>query len=271
MRGTFWPLISEEPGIEVKEMPIQQCFLDPSKESELWPKCQGVLCHKHFLNQLPQESLVCIFDEVDRECFTNSPELGRNFCGFTALFCEPKFRPNVRGWPPEVLKCVWDGSKYLCDVAIYLRSRTCQSQTGTVITFAHELQHFMQHGNSRKVWLANRHLQCIYRRCQQRVPPWHFPHEYEALLVSKQLAVAEDVLSPGEARDYAEQEREREQVERVGDLRKWEFFRDLSVQEEFDLLERTRIEVKKCRDYLEAYFPAHNSDAPDYSKDEWWK
>lgn len=250
-------------------MSIQPCFLDPSKKSVLWPKCQSVICHKHFRRNLPQKLLVCIFDNEERSYFTNPQRLGENYCGFTTTVCEPKFNIDVPNWPPEIRQCVSDGSKYHCDVTIYLRNRTCQSQTGTVITFAHEMQHFMQYGNSRKIWLANRNLKCIYRRCQQRVPQWHFPYEYEALLVSKQ--VAEDILSPGEVRDYAVQEREREQIERVGDLKKWEFFLDLDVREQFDLLERTKIEVKKCRDYLEAYFPVHNNDDPYYSNDEWWK
>jgi hypothetical protein len=250
-------------------MPIQQCFLDPSKESELWPKCQSVLNHEHFRYKLPQKSLACIFDNEERSYFTNPQRLGKNFCGFTTQVCEPKFSTDMPNWPPEILRCVSDGSKYFCDVTVYLRNRTCQSQTGTVITFAHELQHFTQYGNSRKAWLANRHLQRIYRLCQQRVPPWHFPYEYEALLVSKQ--VAEEVLSPGEVRDYTEQECEHEQIERVEDLKKWEFFLRLDVREEYDLLEKTKIEVRKCRDYLEEYCQTDNSDAPDYSKDEWWK
>jgi hypothetical protein len=227
-----------------------------------------VLCHEHFRRKLPQKSLVCIFDNEERSKFTNTPSLGKNFRGFTIPICEPKFQTEVRSWPPDILKCVLDGNKFLCDITIYLRNQTCESQTGTVITFAHEVQHFTQYGGHRKVWLANRHLK-DGRLFQGRLPPWHFPDEYEALLVSKR--VAETVIGRDEIRVYAEQERDRELVECKGDLKKWEFFLCLDVDEEFDLLKRTTSLVNERREYLGEYFPACSSDDPDYSKEEWWR
>jgi hypothetical protein len=234
---------------------IQPCFLDPSRKSVLWPQCENVLSHEHFQN-LPQRSLICIFDNEERQAFVNEPSLGENFCGFT--------KPGLRGvasWPPDILRCVWDDKKALCDDAIYLRSRTCKSQIGTVITFAHEMQHFMQYGNHRKVWQANHDLRACVKG---RFPQWHFPHEREALLVSRQ--VAEAVLCPLEVQRYAEQEREREQVERPGDLRKWEFLLSLNVREKFDFLEETKTLVNEHRECLKQHFPYR-----DYSKEKWWE
>lgn len=249
-------------------MSVQAYFLDTSREPVLWPKCQTVLRHEHFAQRLPQKTLACVFDSEERSEFTRIPSLGKNFRGFTIAIREPKFQAEVRSWPPDVSKCVWDGTKFLCDVVIYLRNRTCESQVGTVITFAHELQHFTQYGVQYKVWSANRHLK-DRRMFQGRLPPWHFPDEYDARLVSKQMAYA--VFGPDEVRAHAELERDQEQTERGGDLKEWEFFLRLDIREEFDFLERTRSLVNESRERLEQYFPPCSSEDPDYSKREWWK
>jgi len=244
---------------------IELIFRDHSKKAELEPVCEEVL--KHF--QIPQQKLIAIFDDKERSEFISSRYLGENFCGFFNAI--RRFGRDFVDWPPDILKHVWDYKVYgkqdwRCDVVIYLRNRTCESPTGTAITFAHELQHFMQYENSRKVWWANRHLQDS-RLVQGRLPPWHIPTEYEALLVSKQ--VTEKVLGPDNVRDYAEQAKDREQIECEGDPKKWEFFLRLDVCEEFDLQKRTTSLINECRESLQKYFPACKRDDPDYSKDDW--
>ena len=41
------------------------------------------------------------------------------------------------------------------DELIYLHGSTCASEVGLTMTFAHELQHFVQHGNMLTLWAAN--------------------------------------------------------------------------------------------------------------------
>jgi len=112
-------------------------FRDGSKKVELEPLCNKVL--EHF--EPPEQRLIAIFDDEERQEFiVHTPSLGGEFCGF--------FRANLCGMRPcplDILDHLWSNQdqKWRCDVFIYLRSRTCQSPTGTAITFAHELQHFM--------------------------------------------------------------------------------------------------------------------------------
>ena len=249
-------------------MSILPRFLDPRKEFELWPKCQSVLRDEHFRQHLLQNSVACLFDGEERREFVERD--GENYCGFFCPVCEPNAQPEVKEkWPPDILKYVWDGNRFLCDAAVYLRNRTCQSPTGVVITFAHEMQHLTQYGKSRKVWLAIRDLKRVFRQFGQgRLPPWHFPDEYEALLVSRQ--VAERVLDPVTVREFAEQERELERAQQEGDLKKWEFFLCLDVREDFDLLQATIPLVDKDRENLRMIFSA-DDDGPDYTKERWWE
>jgi hypothetical protein len=120
------------------------------------------------------------------------------------------------------LKHIWgnngnDKQDWLCDVVIYLRNRTCESPTGTAITFAHELQHFMQYGSNHEAYQSGHDLQSRFREDGRSAFPWDFPHEREAQIVSKK--VAEVVLGKDEVRRYAEQ-----QIELKRDPLKWEFF-----------------------------------------------
>jgi hypothetical protein len=242
--GNIFP-ISWKSGVEAKEMSIQKCFLDPSKESELWPKCQSVICHEHFRLHLPQQSLICIFDLEERSEFIYCPWIGANYCGFTQVTSEPG--PPGLQWPEDLIEIVWNNQGPRFDVVIYLRRRTCEFPVGTLITFAHELQHSMQRGFSRKVMYANSHLQDLSWRLGEELPTWRFPHEYEAQLASKR--VAESILGKDEVQRYAQQ-----QIELNSDPGKWEFFLSLDVLEPLNLLQRTIPWVHERREALKKEF-----------------
>lgn len=254
-----FPRSDREHGFEAKEMSIQPCFLDPSKEPELWPQCQSVFRHEHFRLHLPQQSLVCIFDDEERQEFICCPWLGENYCGFTHVTSEPG--PPGLQWSDELIEQVLDDQGWRCDVVIYLRRRTCESPVGTVITFAHELQHFVQYGFDRKVWYANKHLHDFSCRHGEELPTWSFPDEYEAQLASK--CVAESILGKDKVQGYAQQ-----QIELNRDPGKWEFFRNL---EPLDLLQRTIPWVQERREVLKKEFPMSDDRMPDYSKEKWWE
>jgi hypothetical protein len=192
---------------------IELIFRGECKRAELEPLCKEVL--KHF--QLPKQRLIAIFDDKERDEFTSSPLLGETFCGFFRAV--RRFSCGPVRWPPEIMEHVWDKQDWRCDVVIYLRSRTCQSPTGTAITFAHELQHFMQYGLRNKAWQASHDIQRIFEESGRRSFPWDFPHEFEAQVVSRKVAESEDVRGKDEVRRYAEQ-----QIELERDRRKWEFF-----------------------------------------------
>ncbi|MGA2352064.1 MAG: hypothetical protein ABSF70_16635 [Terracidiphilus sp.] len=233
-------------------------FRDLSKQSELEPLCRMVL--DKF--QLPQRSLICIFDEDERPEFTRY--FGEGFCGFFA----PVRQFGLRGlqWPQKILNHVWIsdgwGHSFGCDAVIYLRYRTCASPIGAVITFAHELQHFMQYGFSYRAWRAVGRVKEVY--AGEPLAPWRFPCEYEAQLVSKR--VANEIPGVDVVMSYAEQKTQEE-----NDPEKWRFFKGLDPEEPFDLLERTKPLVNKYREILMEKFPARNNDEPDFTKDNWWE
>jgi hypothetical protein len=243
-------------------MTVQPHFLDPSKKKELWPKCEKVLQLENF-DKLPQYSAVCLFDNVDdRQAFLGSYALGKEFCGFFRALREPLSRNEY--WPRDILQHIRDDTGQLYDVVIYLRQRTCQSEVGTVITFAHELQHFMQYGFSRKVWSANHCIKDLPEIWRKKLPPWSLPYEYEAQLVSKRSA--ERVFDKKMVELFAKQRKEAK-----SDPKKWEFFLGLNVQESFNLLQRTIELVDENREALLERFPAKINIGIDFAKERWWE
>jgi hypothetical protein len=195
--------------------------------------------------------------------------MGENFCGFFAPV--HKFMWPEHEWPLEIWNNLWkcDESdlvpdELICDVMIYLRRRTCDSPIGTVITLAHELQHFVQYGFSNKVWRAIGDVRNLFVENGGSAFPWDFPDEHEAQLVSKR--VAEEVFGGDVIRGYAEK-----QIHEMNHPEKWKFFLGLDSKESFDLLEQTKPWVNEYRDVLKERFPPDNDDDPDFTKENWWE
>jgi hypothetical protein len=234
-------------------MGYELIFLDAAKKTELEPLCEQVL--KRF--ELPQQELIAIFDDEERQELTLfTPSLGKEFCGF--------FRANLYGMRPFPQKIkddyLWKDGKWRCDVFIYLRSRTCQSPTGAAITFAHELQHFMQYGFSRKVWQANHDLQQIIEGF-----PWYFPDERDALTVSR--SKIEEICGKDRVRGYAEQ-----QIGLKRHPEKWGFFLGSETEKPFDFLQATILLVNEYKEALKNKFPvSERRPDPDYTKERWWE
>jgi len=236
---------------------IEMIFRDDSRQPELEPLCRKVL--EKF--QLPQRSLICIFDDVDyRQAYNGSPDLGNEYRGFLRPLRE-QGSSNVF-WPRDIVRLLKNDRGILYDAMIYLRQRTCQSQVGVVITFTHELQHFMQYGFSYKVWRAVGSVKKVY--AGEPLAPWCLPCENEAQLVSKQIAC--EVLGHEMVLSYAEQ-----QIENGNDPEKWRFFKKMDLEESFDLLEQTKPWVNTYREALKVRFPADSSEEPDFTKDNWWE
>src|SRR5262249_40987696 len=92
------------------------------------------------------------------------------------------------------------------DNMIYVRNTTCADVTGFTTTFAHELQHFRQHGFAKKVSDAN--LILYYNICDfdRYTPhsPIDIPCEREANIVSKR--VAEIVCGVSAVKTFADEQ-----------------------------------------------------------------
>jgi len=228
-----------------------------SNETELEPLCLKALgCFR-----LPQLSLICIFDNVERPEFTRC--FGEGWYGF---FFPTRFPTLDAGFslPSDIIQRLRDSQDKKYDILIYLTHRVCQSTTGTVITLAHELQHFMQFGFSYKVWTTNSAIRQIRTEVDSNSLPWSLPAEYEAVLASRK--VSEAVLGKDTVICYAEQQKEAAQHKNEwSESEKWSFFLGLDPLESFDLLEQTKSWVNEYKDTLKERFPA------DFIKNNWWE
>lgn len=240
-------------------------FFDEERKIALEPLCSKVI--ERF--ELPNYSVACIFDDREREAFSNAPEFGEYLCGF--------FRPvrafgtGSMNWPQEILEIlrrvdqpfVYGKDYWLFDTVIYVRRRICQSEVGAMITFAHELTHLIQYGFHRKIRLAEKRVFCgVYDG--PPMAPWLLPTEHDAQLNSKRVA---DVILGGDRIEaYAA-----EQIEQEFDPEKWRFFLELDIQESFDLTREVDNWVRKYKAALIERFPAASSEEPDFTRDNWWE
>jgi hypothetical protein len=217
---------------------------EETRKAALEPACEAVL--QHFA--LPELSLRCIFDDQERAGFLQHPELGEHFCGF--FLPVRKFGIGHGIWAPELVAHIWDKveMRFACDSVIYMRKRTCDALTGMVITFAHELQHFMQYGHHYQSWKSQHCIQQVAAPKLLHPRPWNFPGEYEAQLVSKRIA--ESVLGSEEVTRYTNA-----RIADGGDIEKWHFFFQLNGAEEFDFCGRTADWIARYKDEIELYYP----------------
>jgi hypothetical protein len=215
------------------------------------PLCQSVL--KHF--QLPSLRLLCFFDDDNPPCLEQ--EIGATYRGLHV---------RLKGsgtWPSYIQQLFLDSRGGLAfDNVIYLPGRTCAAEAGAVITFAHELEHFVQFGGVYKVLVAN---QLLYQHLPSLDPAntakaWNIPHEQDAMIISKR--VAEAVLGPEVVSKHAES-----RIAAQDDPLYWEYFQSLNADVSFDLLDQTIPWVNKFRPQLLGL----QQSTVDFSQSEWWR
>jgi hypothetical protein len=121
-------------------------------ETKLKPLCQQV----EALFQLPARRLCRYFATTEDLSMLRNPRLGENYRGVHIPYAARHDFPNLRqcflhqqvGFSNEDPKAF--------DNLIYIRASTCVDlNTGFVTTYAHELQHFVQHGTLPRLWAAN--------------------------------------------------------------------------------------------------------------------
>jgi hypothetical protein len=225
-------------------------FKTPQLETSRKPTCELVL--EHF--KLPPLRLLSFFDDVNPVDFDKI--IGPFFCGFHACI-----NGGELDWPPYVKKLLRDRTgNYAYDNVIYINGRTCASLPGSIITFAHELQHFTQCGYMRKVWLANTLIyNILYGGPPTTIKGWDIPYERDAMKVSKH--VAEKVLGEDVVKAHAEA-----QIVAGNDPEKWKFFLSVSNSTPFNLLAETKLWVEKYRTEL----MRTDQGEVDFAHDEWW-
>ena len=130
-----------------------------------------------------------------------------------------------------------------------------------MMTYAHELQHFVQHGQTPTLSAVNSVLYENLKVYEPNATATDIPHEREANIVSKQ--VAERMFGVDAVREYAE--RQIQFMERAGNPEqraRWIFFRDVPSTTVCNLLHETIPLVEKYRAVMDF--------GVDTSQPEWW-
>lgn len=231
--------------------PVALRFKSNDLRTTLEPPCLHVL--QQF--QFPDRRLICFFDDEDPACFAR-----RFGSGYRGLHTPVK---GSGYFPPYISRYFFDPSGgFAFDNVIYLRGSTCRVQAGAVITFAHELQHFVQYGCSYKALVANT---LLYGHLPKFDPvhglqAWDIPHEREAMIVSKR--VAEATIGRDAVIGHASS-----QIAAASDAGYWQCFQSLSSASPFDLLAETKKLVEQYRRQLRGL----NQKEIDFSKPDWYR
>lgn len=148
------------------------------------------------------------------------------------------------------------------DNLIYVRKNTCLDiPVGFVTAYAHELQHFVQHGLTPKLWDVNRNLYYSLGAFDPNITPSEIPCEREADITSKR--VAEQVCGVDATNQFAERQiRYMESVGAKEQKARWVFFRDVASSTHYDLLQQTLPFIEKYRDTV--------NFGVDTRQPEWW-
>jgi hypothetical protein len=251
-------------------------FLAKDLEPQLEPLCRRVLAEF----QLPALRLYCYFAETD-DAYLRQKN-GKYYRGFhisiegrnelPEYLSDCFFHPFD---PFDKEEVTWE-NMVAYDNLIYIAPRTSRDPTACVLTFAHELQHFMQYGYTKKVWAVNSMLYNHIRRFDPVTPRTtiDIPHEREANIISKRIA--EQICGVKNIKRFAE-----EQVKQFAALAsqgdevaanekvRWEFFRDVPSSIKFDLLAETISLVEKFKPQLIAE-RFGEQEGIDFHTD-WWQ
>jgi len=217
--------------------------------TKAWQKEAAKRVIDHFGNQLPNRSLLCFFDDQDW------PDLKEARGEAIRGFYKPEGYPGFRQGAPEYIIDFVFSAPPVFDNLIYLLRSTCENEVGLTMTFAHELQHFIQHSNMLPHWAANSFIYDFFNSVSYAalgLKTFSFPHEREARVVAKRTAEllhgAEDVrqyidtkiADPVDADDAAD----------------WEFVQEIDTSVPYDLAGETKLffqQLKPYRPGLEEY------------------
>jgi hypothetical protein len=145
-----------------------------------------------FGNQLPDLRLLCFLDNEEWQPFREY--VGEANRGFYTPLKESTFAWPV--WSDYILGHVFMDEpscfpvRRAFDHVIYLHGSSCENEVGLTMTFAHELQHFVQYGSARKVWAENSLILRLPTHVIDALGlKWSdVPMEREARIVSKRVA-----------------------------------------------------------------------------------
>jgi hypothetical protein len=220
-----------------------------------------------FGNGLPDLKLLAFFDDKDWQPFKD--HWGKENRGFYRPIKEGIFQSPI--WPSDAMQCIFvdddDPSSSLplkqdVDHVIYLHGSTCAGEVGLIMTFSHELQHFIQYGFNRKLWAENLLLPHLPREVIDITGlNWpDFPAEREARTVAKRTGMklcGADAVNKYIDRRISESITQKE----VDD---WRFSQRVDPSISYDLAGETRRifqRLKPFRQHLEELLDQQGADA----------
>jgi hypothetical protein len=196
---------------------------------------------------LPEESRVaCIFAKDD--CIKS--QLNRDVAA-RGLFLAPVEGLDLTCFPPYVHDIVAPIDQRTSECAfpyagmILLHGSTCETDIGLTLTFAHELQHFLQYTNAKPLWVMNKLLMCLHN--EEFKVWWDFPVEVEARVTAKK--VAECLFGAELVREHIK-EKIKARIT-CDDAKDWEFVQGIVSSVPYNLGDCTRPLVRRHRRQLD--------------------
>jgi hypothetical protein len=190
--------------------------------------------------------VICIFDDQD------FGHLKEEFGGQTNRAVHWPIRgQGISLWPWYLQDVIAQPDYRTGDVAwpftsvIYLHGSTCESDIGLTLSFAHELQHFLQYVQDKPLWALNTLL--INLRHEAFKVWWDFPIEIQARVTSKR--VAEELYGKEAVREYISGRIAAHITD--NDAEDWKFIQNINSSVEYPLAEGTKPLAQRFREQLE--------------------
>jgi len=237
-------------------------FNGSAENESLRPLCEAAEQHL----QLPVARL-CRYFAVTEDAYLLQMN-GQHYRGFYCHIAE-------RNWlPPYLFDCFFHPPNEFTassfnsfdemvafEHLIYIRAGTCSDPTGCVATYAHELQHLIQHERSPRVLRVNNALYQSLKKYEPTATASDIPSEREANIVSKK--VTEAVCGVEAVKAFAEKQVQlMEELGNVEQRDRWIFFRDVPSSTAYDLLESTLPFIERYKTIIDFGVAV---DQP-----EWW-
>jgi hypothetical protein len=201
---------------------------------------------REFAAELPDLRLLAFLDDEDPDQLRR--ELGPANRGFYGPI------KAEREWPARMAAMIfvfvdeiprWRTSRVF-DHGIYLYGSTCSDETALTMTFAHELQHFVQYGSKRKLWAVGRLIRRVPEVIDALGLRWQdIPHEREARIAAKRVGLR--LCGADAVKRYIDR-RITENVT-AEDVEDWRFSRDLDPLVDYNLPSETRLIFQRLKPY----------------------
>jgi hypothetical protein len=189
--------------------------------------------------KLPTGRLLCFFDEEDWGDFKNEDGFGKANRAVSGVVTRPT---DLQDWPSEVVERIYpslslNNNERAFDFVTYLHNSSCEDPVGMTMTFAHELQHFVQWATMRKAWIKNQRFKDWCRNFDTGLVSHDLPIEIEARIVAKRIAIRIH------GREAVDRYIEKNIATPVDDLdgRNWLFIKGLDVSKLYDVEVETEL------------------------------